>query len=97
LSALGAAMFIVGCAGAALGPGVIVVNLLVGDRSQLGWAAIGGSIAGVLGAGFIVGGWFTVQAGAPQVTMLARDSRVAAPIAVRPLFGAGSLGIWAAF
>lgn len=93
LSALGAAMFIVGCAGAALGPGVIIVNLLVGDRSQLGWAALGGGIAGVLGAGLIVGGWFTVQAGAPQVTTLTRAS----PVTVSPLFGAGSLGIWAAF
>ncbi|MFO0563575.1 MAG: hypothetical protein U0269_36460 [Polyangiales bacterium] len=67
MSALGGAMFVLGCAGSLLGPGVIVVNLWVGDRQQLGWAILGGSIAGALGAGLVVGGYFTVREGSPSV------------------------------
>lgn len=67
LSALGGAMFILGCAGSLLGPGVIVVNIAVGDPAQLGWAILGGSAATVLGVGLLVGGWFTVREGAPRV------------------------------
>jgi hypothetical protein len=66
-SALGGAMFILGCAGSVLGPGVIIVNVAVGDPQQLGWAVLGGSIATVLGVGLLVGGWFTVREGAPRV------------------------------
>jgi|LNFM01.1.fsa_nt_gb hypothetical protein len=69
-SAIGGALFVVGCAGAVLGPGVVVVNLLVGDRAQLPLAIAGGSIAAAVGAGLIVGGWFTVRAGAPRITEL---------------------------
>lgn len=71
LSALGGAMFVVGCAAALLGPGVVIVNLLVGDRAQLPLAVVGGSLAGAVGAGLIVGGWFTVRAGAPRLTEIA--------------------------
>jgi hypothetical protein len=66
-SALGGAMFILGCAGSLLGPGVIIVNIAVGDPAQLGWAILGGSAATVVGAGLLVGGWFTVREGAPRV------------------------------
>jgi len=86
MSALGGAMFVLGCAGSLLGPGVIVVNLWVGDRQQLGWAILGGSIAGVLGAGLVVGGYFTVREGAPSVRP--------APIVRAMLTPAGVVGVF---
>ncbi len=67
-SALGGAMFVLGCAGSLLGPGVIIVNLVVGDPAQLPWAILGGSVATAVGVGLLVGGWFTVREGAPRVT-----------------------------
>lgn len=75
-SALGGAMFVVGCAAALLGPGVVIVNLVVGDRAQLPWAILGGSLAGAAGVGLIVGGWFTVRAGAPRLTEVALGAGV---------------------
>lgn len=66
-SALGGAMFVLGCAASVLGPGVIVVNLWVGDPQQRGWAILGGSLAAIAGAGLIVGGYFTVREGSPSV------------------------------
>lgn len=86
LSALGGAMFIVGCLGSVLGPGVIIVNLVVGDPQVRGWSVLGGSIAGALGAGLVVGGWFTVQAGAPRLRLQAR-----------PFVGADGLGVTGVF
>ncbi len=61
-------MFILGLGGSALGPGVIVVNLVVGTAETRGLAILGGSISAAIGVGLLVGGWFVIQAAAPAVT-----------------------------
>jgi len=86
MSALGGAMFVLGCAGSVLGPSVIVVNLLVGDRHQLGWAMLGGSITAVVGAGLVVGGYFTVREGSPSVRALPNVRAMLTPAGVIGVF-----------
>jgi hypothetical protein len=79
LSALGGGMFVLGCALGVLGPGVVIVNLWVGDASVRTASIVGGTLAGVAGAGLITGGWFVVQSAVPSVR-LAVGSRVTASV-----------------
>lgn len=69
-SALGGAMFILGLGAGALGPAVIVVNVVVGSSETRTLAVVGGLISAAVGAGLIVGGWFTMQAGMPRVRLV---------------------------
>ena len=101
-SALGGAMIVVGLGAAVLGPGVIVVNLVVGTSVETRNVAIlAGAITGLIGGGLIAGGWFTLQAGMPSVTQLRPRSsprRAARSLRAWPaVMSDGSLGVVGVF
>ena len=101
-SALGGGMMILGLGAAVLGPGVIVVNLVVGTTVETRNVAIlAGALTGLIGGGLIAGGWFTLQAGIPSVTELrtrANLQRAASGLRVLPtVMPDGSLGVVGVF
>jgi hypothetical protein len=89
LSALGGAMFVLGCALGVLGPGVVVANLWVGDAAVRPASIVGGALAALAGGGLIAGGWHVVGAGAPFVT---RRAGAGLPVALWVDASGASLG-----
>jgi hypothetical protein len=92
LSALGGAMFVLGCALGVLGPGVVVANLWVGDSAVRPASIAGGTLAALAGGGLIAGGWFVVADATPSVTRVAaREGRALVGLRVDPI-GASLVG-----